>query len=177
MAIPTYHCVECEQDFKAPNWVCVTGGNHVVAEKRYYTADAPTVPDWINGFPHINYGAARTQVLNIPPERKVEEAGEIQRIPGGMIEFVRGLYATTNPEIQFYLDKKEGLCSYERWKEVYWSDKEKMEAQRMEMEAQQHRLQQDHNELLAKVKAMQAESKPERKKPGPKPKMLEGQPA
>lgn len=177
MALPTYHCLECEKDFQAPNWVCATGANHVVEEKRYYMADAPTCVELRNGMPYVNKRDSCTRVLNIPPEKKVEEAGEIQRIPGGIVDFVRGMFATTDPEIQFYLDKKEGLCSKERWEEVYLTDNEKMELHKLKMQSQFNRLEQNYNELLAKVKASEAEAKPERKKPGPKPRILQENPA
>lgn len=171
MALPRYTCTECEKEFKAGEWDCqATGANHVVPAKRYYMADAPTCTEWRDGQPFINKAAARTLVLNIPPERKVQNGDEFIRVPGGSVEFVRGMKETSDPEVQFYLDRKEGLCTYERWKEVYWTDAEKINEQKMELTAAQHRLQSERNELLAQVKA--AEAKPERKKPGPKPKIL-----
>lgn len=176
MALPTYHCLECDKDFKAFEWDCkATGQNHLVTAKRYYMADAPTVPEIRDGALFVDKSKARTQVMNIPPERKMQEAGETVRVPGGDVWFIRGMFETNNPEQQFYLDRKEGLCSYERWKEVYWTDAEKANELRYGLEADRHRLESERNELLAQVKAMQ--EKPERKKPGPKPKMLEGQPA
>lgn len=172
MALPTYHCLECEKEFKAGNWECTAGQQHVVAAKTYYTADAPTVPEWRNGHPYVNKQIARTQILNIPPERKVQDGDEMRRIPGGSLEFIRGQYTTSDPEIQFYLDKKESLCSKERWEEVYLTDEEKIIIQQGKLANAQLRLQSERNELLEKVKAMEAT--PERKKPGPKPKNREG---
>lgn len=172
MALPTWHCLECEKDFKAGDWQCTPGQQHLVASKRYYMADAPTVVQLDeNRQPYIDKKSARTLVLNIPPEKKVQDGDEFLRVPGGSVEFVRGLYETNDPEIQFHLDRKQGLCTYERWKEVYWTDAEKLNEQKMEIAAAQHRLQSERNELLEKVKSM--EVKPERKKPGPKPKVHE----
>lgn len=175
MALPTYHCLECDKDFKAGSWECTPGQQHVVTAKRYYMDDAPTVTEWRDGRPFINKAAARTQVLNIPPEKRVQDGDEIIRVPGGSVEFCRGMFETSDPEKQFYLDRKSGLCTYERWKEVYWTEDEKINEQKMEIHAAQNRLQSERNELLAKVQAMA--DKPERKKPGPKPKILVENPA
>lgn len=180
MALPTYHCLECEKTFKAGDWACgATGQNHVLAPKRYYMDDAPTVTEWRDGRPFINKAASRTQVLNIPPERKEQNGDEFIRIPGGSVEFVRGMFETTNPELQFYLDRKAGLCTYERWKEVYWTDDEKINEQKMEIQAAQNRLQSERNELLEKVRAMENQGSPAEapKRRGRPPKILVENPA
>src|SRR5579859_3144975 len=173
MALPTMHCLECDKDFKPGNWECTPGIPHVVPLKKYFMDDAPTVIQYDalnNRHPYIDKKSARTLVLNIPPERKEQNGDEFIRIPGGSVEFVRGRYETTNPEIQFYLDRKAGLCSEERWNEVYLNDDEKLQIQQMQVKAAQHRLEQDRNELLERIKNLEA--KPERKKPGPKPKII-----
>src|SRR5579872_2182053 len=102
------HCTECKQEFKVGNWDCLPGQKHIVASKRYYMDDAPTVPEWRDGHPFVNKGASRTEVLNIPPERQVKVGEDIIRMPGGTVVFVRGMFETSDPEIQYYLDKKPG---------------------------------------------------------------------
>lgn len=160
MAIEKRKCTECGREFAPPNWECFPGQKHVVEAKRYYMADAPTVPEYRNGRPFINKGASRTVILNIPPERTVKEGDEVRRITGGSVEFVRGLFETTDPEIQFYLDKKEGLCSKERWEEVYINDDERLQMRSMELAAREQRLAERENELLATVKAKSSEPEP-----------------
>lgn len=181
MALPTYHCLECERDFKAGDWDCnATGQSHIVTSKAYFMDDAPTVPEWRDGQPYINKAAARTLVLNIPPEKKVQDGDEVIRIPGGSVEFIRGRFDTSNPELQFHLDRKPGLCTYERWKEVYWTDNEKLYEKQMELKAAQNRLQSERNELLEKVRAMEnskADSPDAPKRRGRPPKILVENPA
>ena len=155
MPIPTFHCLECDKNFKPGEYECTPGQKHVVKAKRYYMDDAPTVPEWRDGRPFINKGASRTVVLNIPPEQVRKEGEEIVRVPGGSVEFVRGMFETTDPEHQFYLDRKAGLCSEERWKEVYLNDDEKMQIEKMQLAAERTRLENERNELLAHVKASQ----------------------
>lgn len=178
MALPTYHCLECEKDFKAGEWECTPGQNHVVTSKAYFMDDAPTVPEWRDGEKFINKATARTLVLNIPPEKKVQDGDEVIRIPGGSVEFVRGRFDTSNPELQFFLDRKQGLCTYERWKEVYWTDNEKLYEKQQELKAAQNRLQSERNELLEKVRAMESGSPEEApKRRGRPPKILVENPA
>lgn len=153
MALREFHCIECNKKFQQGDWDCVPGQKHTVESKRYYMADAPTVPEWRDGFPYINKGASQTQVLNIPPERQIKVGEDIHRIPGGTVTFVRGLFETNDPEIQFYLDKKAGLVTEERWKEVYLNDDEKNHIKNMELQAREARLAERENELLASQKA------------------------
>src|SRR5216684_1639622 len=149
-----FHCTECEKDFKPTDgWECMPGVGHKVASKRYYMADAPTVREWRDGMPFVNKGIARTQILNIPPEKKYQEGGETIRIPGGTVEFVRGLFETTDPEVQFHLNKKGGLCSEEEWRAAYLNDDERLQLQRLDLNAREQRLVDRENELLTAVKA------------------------
>src|SRR6266567_8553655 len=108
MAIPKYRCLECDKEFSPPDFECLPGVYHVVALKRYYMDDAPTVAEIRDGAKFINKGISQTQILNIPPEKQIREGDQITRQPGGSVTFVRGLYETSNPEIQFYLDRKAG---------------------------------------------------------------------
>jgi hypothetical protein len=148
-----FHCLECGKDFKAGDWICMGGIAHKVASKRYYMDDAPTVTSWRDGRPYIDKGAARTQILNIPPEKQIREGEQTTRIPGGSVEFVRGMFETADPEIQFYLERKGGLCSEERWREVYLNDDEKNQIRNMDLAAREQRLVDRENELLTSVKA------------------------
>lgn len=148
-------CLECHAEIKQGFWECAPGIKHVVELKRYYTDDAPTVPEWRNGHPFVNKGISRTQILNMPPEKQIREGDSITRVPGGSVELVRGMYETSDPEVQFWMDKKGGWCSKERWEEVYLNDDEKVQIKNMELNAREARLADRENDLLSKVKAKQ----------------------
>lgn len=145
-------CIECKAEIKTGHWECAPGVKHVTEIKRYFTDDAPTVPEWRNGTPFVNKAIARTQILNMPPEKQVRENDELVRLPGGSVELVRGMYETSDPEIQFWMDKKGGWCTEERWKEVYLNDDEKNQIRTMELNAREARLSNRENDLLAQTK-------------------------
>src|SRR5215469_4516143 len=155
MALPKFTCLDCGKTFIAGDYMCQTGVKHRVETKSYYTADAPTVAEWRDGRPYINKAIARTYILNVPPEKMITENGEVRRIPGGTVEFVRGFYETDDPEIQFYLDRKEGLCNRQRWEEVYINDDERHQIKELELRAREQRVVERENELLASVKSSQ----------------------
>lgn len=152
MAIQTWKCLECGKEFKPGDYLCAGGVKHSVESKRYYMDDAPTHTEWRDGRPFINKGASQTIVLNVPPERKERDGDEVRTIPGGSVTFVRGMFETADPEIQFYLDRKNNLCSEARWRDVYLNDDEKINIRNLELAARESRLQERENELLASVK-------------------------
>lgn len=155
MPIEKMKCTECEKEFIPGAWECLPGVYHVVVAKRFYMDDAPTVPEIREGVRYINKGASQTQILNIPPERQIKEGEDVRRIPGGSVTFIRGLYETSNPEIQFYLDRKAGLCSEARWREVYLNDDEKVQIRNLDLASREQRLADRENDLLASVKGKQ----------------------
>jgi len=151
MALKTQKCLECEKEFGFGEWACAaTGANHVVEAKSYFMDDAPTVQHR-EGNVMVTDKHSTTTVLNIPPERQIKVGNDVQRTPGGAVTFVRGRYDTADPEIQFYLDRKPGLCTKARWEAVYFSETEKQEMKRMELDARERRLEMQEGSLLAKV--------------------------
>lgn len=156
MALPTWKCVECEKEFRAGSWDCQSGAGHRVEKKRYFMSDAPTVPALVNGQLVINKRDSATLIMNIPPETRVKDAGGVERvIPGGSVQFVRGLYETDNPQEQFWLDKHKGLCSEAEWQNAYLNEQEKFALERMQFAAERSRLETERNSLLEKVQARQ----------------------
>ena len=150
MALKTWKCLECEKEFKTPNWICATGTNHVVEKKRYYMNDAPTVADASGRIDKHS----TTQILNIPPERRTTGPdGNEKVIPGGSVWFVRGIYETDDPEKQHWLDAKGGWCSEQEWQAAFLNMQEKMQLKELDLAAREQRLQYEKNELLASVKA------------------------
>lgn len=156
MALPVWKCTDCEKEFRAGNWDCASGAGHRVEVKRYYMNDAPTVPALVNGQLVVNKRDSATLVMNIPPEERVKDAGGVERvIPGGAVQFIRGMYSTDNPREQFWLDKKKGIFSGDEgqkiWEAAYLNDQEKFEIERMQFEAARTRLENERNSLLEQV--------------------------
>lgn len=143
---------DCGKEFKAiEGFDCFPGQKHVVEAKTYYIADAPVGDD--SG---VSYRNSRTDVHNIPPETKVIDAvsGQTKTQPGGYVTFVRGMFTTSDPEQQFYIEKLMGksLISKDHWEQIYFSKREKeaMSASRTAAkEAEADRKLREANELLA----------------------------
>ena len=152
MALATWTCTKCEKVFKVGNWACAGGENHVVASKRYYMNDAPTVVTMVNGVATVNKRDSRTQIQNIPPERRVPGPdGQERIVPGGQVEFIRGVFETNDPEQQFWLDQHRGMCSEKEWQAAYLNEDEKMALREMDLAAREQRLEADRNSLLEQV--------------------------
>lgn len=151
-------CLTCEQEFN-PNkgeFHCVTGDSHQLPAKTYYMDDAPSDPGpYINGqATGGNRRDSRCVISNLVPEREYLQGTERRVMPGRNVEFIRGIYSTSDAQEQFYLDRRlatrrSGLCTKERWQEVYLTDNQKIGIAKMELEAGQRRLEIERNELLA----------------------------
>jgi hypothetical protein len=155
-----WKCQECGNEFGVGDWLCNDGAtNHVVESKEYLMDDAPSDPGHaaIGGADALRDG--RTRVCNIPPDKTVLRNGETALIPGSYVEFVRGRFSTTNPEIQHYLNKKGGFCNEARWRQVWLSQEQQFELDKMKLAADRQRLENDRNELLSQVKA-KSQAKP-----------------
>jgi len=150
MALQSWKCVTCEKNFKVGDWRCAGGANHIVETKRYYMNDAPTVADASGNVDKHS----TTQILNIPPEeRTTGPDGNERVVPGGNVWFVRGIYETSDPRQQYWLDLKGGWCTKEQWEQAYLNDREKLDIQKMEVAALKQRLENERNELLAQVQS------------------------
>ncbi len=155
-------CTECGQKFGIGEWLCPTGERHQLEKKRYYMDDAPTDPGpYTSAGPEgraLHYGLrdSQTTIANLTPEkRSTDAAGNQQFHPGRNVVFHRGIYETADAEEQYYLDRREkngGCCTEERWRQVYLSDTQRLEIDKMQLAADRQRLENDKNELLAKVK-------------------------
>lgn len=149
MAQQTWKCTVCETEFKAGEWLCNDGvSNHVIAEKKYRSLDAPTDPSTKDA--SLKHG--RTVVCNIPPPKRVMEGDSVKLIGEGSVEFIRGQYSTTDPEKQYWLDKKPGYnATEEQWRGAWLSQNQKLELKEMELTAREQRIENDRNELLTQV--------------------------
>lgn len=153
--LPSWTCIVCEKHFTVKDgFLCVDGtNNHVVADKLYLLADAPSDPG------HSPKGSfiddrreGRTRICNIPPDKTVLRNGEAAMVPGGYVEFIRGRFSTTNPEIQYYLDKKGGFCTEEQWQANWLNDAQKIEQEKILLARERSRLENERNELLTMTK-------------------------
>lgn len=154
-------CEQCGTEVKAPDFECITGGNHIVKSKTYYMDDAPSDPGARAPGTFIPLGLplrdSQTQILNLVPSKKVTRGHEVHEQMGRNVTFKRGIYETSDPEEQFYLELRQGkgLVSYERWSEVYLTPQQKSDMKRASLEAELKRLETERNSLLDQVQAKQ----------------------
>lgn len=151
MALQTWKCKKCEKTFKVGEWRCVDGGNHEVEPKTFRSLDAPGETGKFVGQPPIVRG--RTMVCNIPPPHKEIEGTDTRWVGMGTVEFINGRYTTTDPEQQYYLEKKGPAynATEEQWKNTWLTDTEKLEDTRLQLVAEKQRLENENNALLAQV--------------------------
>ena len=158
MAVQSFKCVICDKEFKAGDWTCEDGlSNHVVASKEYLLADAPTDPGHPERGGMDSKRDGRTRICNIPPPQKVMRGDEVTWIGEGYVEFVRGRFATTDPQQQYWLDKKGGFCSQGQWEQAWLSHSQQLEIKEMSLKAREQRLENDRNDLLSQVQKQKKE--------------------
>ena len=149
MPLEKWTCTACEKEFLAGEWNCPVGVNHVVEVKEYFILDAPA--------DHNDRIHSRNLICNVIPEKQETRGNDIIRVPGVHAEFVRGKFATSDPQMQMHLNKRKNILSgpagEKAWEGNYLTDKEKSFRKEMDLQAQITRLQADKNELLAKVQA------------------------
>jgi hypothetical protein len=151
----TWKCINCGKKFDIGKWTCEDGtSNHVVDSKEYLLADAPSDPGHPvqGGVDSLRDG--RTRICNIPPDRTVLRNNEATVIPGGYVEFIRGRFSTTDPEIQYYLEKTRGkhFVNEAQWAAAWLSQSQQFELERGRLSAMAQRLENERNELLAQTK-------------------------
>lgn len=153
-------CESCSKEVERGKWICEDGqSNHVVARKEYLLADAPSDPGHPADGGMDSRRDGRTRICNIPPDKQVVVSGEVRLVPGGYVEFIRGRFATTDPEIQYWLDRKGGFCTEEQWQVAWLSQGQQLEIAKMQLSADRQRLENERNELLAQVKSMKSKEK------------------
>jgi len=150
--IQSWKCLACGKDFKAGDWTCADGlSNHVVAVKEYLLADAPTDPGHPERGGMDSKRDGRTVICNIPPPQKVMEGDTVKWVGEGHVEFVRGRFSTSDPQQQYWLDKKGGFCTEAQWEVAWLSQSQQLEIKEMSLKAREQRLENDRNELLSQV--------------------------
>lgn len=146
----SWKCLECGKKFGVGEWMCADGtSNHRVEEKTYRCLDAPSDPSTKDA----SLRDGRTVVCNIPPPKRVAEGSEVKLVGEGSVEFIRGRYSSTNPEVQYWLDKRPGYnATEEQWRSTWYSESQKLVLGQMELAAARQRLENDRNELLSQTK-------------------------
>ncbi len=160
MSLQSWKCLTCNNDFKVGDWLCSDKqSNHIVERKEYLVADAPSDPGHPAKGGMDSKRDGRTRICNIPPDKTVIVNGETQRVPGGFVEFVRGRFATSDPEIQYYLEKTRSnvFCSEAQWEQAWLSQGQQLELERGKLDAMRQRLENERNELLSQVKQQKVE--------------------
>jgi len=153
MALKTWKCVNCGKEFKVGEWLCADNlTNHIVETREYLLADAPTDPGHPERGGMDSKRDGRTRIGNIPPPQKVMEGDEVKWVGEGYVEFIRGRYATSDPQQQYWLERKGGFCSEAEWQAVWLSQSQQLELKEMSLKAREQRLENDRNELLTQVK-------------------------
>ena len=147
-------CLVCKEQFEIGKWTCADGvANHVVEMKTYRALDAPSDAGKPTEGTLMPIVRGRTVICNIPPARKVMEGGEVRMVGEGSVEFLNGRYSTSDPEKQYWLDKKPAYsASEEAWKANWLSKDELLAEKELQLQAIQQRLENERNELLAQVK-------------------------
>lgn len=153
--LKSWKCTTCSKDFSQGDWTCQDGlSNHTVEQKEYLLNDAPSDPGHIAPGSTVNVALreGRTRICNIPPDKTRVVGGETEKIPGGYVEFIRGEFHTSDPEVQYWLDKKGGFCNREQWNIAWLTEGQQLLMQRQEVEGMRQRLENERNDLLAQVK-------------------------
>lgn len=154
MALQTWKCLNCGNTFKVGEWICADGvSNHLVEEKQYRTLDAPADPGRPAEGSLMPIVRGRTVLCNIPPGRRVMEGDEVRMIGEGSVEFINGRYATSDPEKQYYIDKKPAYnATEEQWKVAWLTKDERLAEKELALKAQEQRIENERNELLSRTK-------------------------
>lgn len=152
----------CKKEFTVGEWECAPGMKHEVSPRTFYILDAPVLAE--KDTMGKAFRNSRTVVLNVPPERMEKQPnGEMVRVPGGQVVFVRGMFTTSDPEQIFWLEKHGyGETTRERWLEVYFSPLEKQQLKDIELRNREHeadRKLKEANELLEKAKQQTRQQK------------------
>lgn len=155
MSLPVWKCETCSKKFSVNEWVCQDGqSNHVIERKEYLLNDAPSDPGHVAPGSTINVTLreGRTRICNIPPAQKVMRGDSVEWIGEGYVEFVQGRYATQDPQIQYWLDKRGGYCTQEQWERAWLTDAQQISLERGRIDVLKNRLENERNDLLSQQK-------------------------
>lgn len=128
--LKAFTCGRCGDKFTSGKWSCEDGQRHVVESKTY----------------HI-----KTQGLNV--YYGPVHGDNVINHHRGVISFARGAFQTADPEQQEFLDQYPGCIPADEWTQINLTEKEREEQSKRE----KTRLEKTNNDLLDKVKALEAQ--------------------
>lgn len=107
-------CTACNKKFIGPNYEGCTAdvhkGKHTVAPQQFYSPSGGLQLQW------------KTERTFPDPEGR----GNIVRLPGQTAQFVGGVFISSDPEEIDYMRDYPGLCSYDKWFEIFVPEKERV---------------------------------------------------
>ena len=153
------YCIICGREFSyADGFDCQSQpGHHTIDEKTYYHLGAG----------HIQSTRDRrlfAPALNLKADREVRDkvTGEIAAVTGVIVHFKdSGIYDTTDPEEQYYLDQHASVMTGEEgkaeWEKMYLTQQQQL-AKAQQKLADTQRQVREQNALLESTKAMHAKN-------------------
>lgn len=156
---------ECGKEFEFGSWECFPGVQHKVAEKNYYLNDAPHC-DFKLDPGGLAFRSSKNQVYVLPHKRVTDETGTrtVERPP---LLFIRGRYATSDAEEQYFIERAKIDVGYDRWFEAYHTPTQKANIKGVSLdmrEAALKKAQSTENELLERIKKLKEEAEALEKK-------------
>jgi hypothetical protein len=147
----TSTCEVCGVTFSYPDFDCAKQpGNHTVAAKTYYHL----------GGGHIDNVKERRLFAPIvvlqPDSEMLDKNGLITRFPAIVVHFRdSGIYETSKPDEQYYLDEKNGVKSgtagREAWEKMYLTPEQQVTKNQSRLDEIQRQIR-EGNALLENVK-------------------------
>jgi hypothetical protein len=144
-------CEICGQTFRYPDFECSKQpGHHSLPTKTYYHL----------GGGHIQSIRDRnmfTPMLNLKADRDIRDStGVIAHQDGLIVHFLpRGLYETSDPEEQYFLDHKNGVAQgpegLKEWEKMYLTTDQQLTKAKAQLEETQRQIR-EGNALLDSVK-------------------------
>jgi hypothetical protein len=113
-------CLTCKKKFKGGNYECkekAQGDIHDVEPKQYYSPSAGAQIQW-------------------KTDRSIQDTtggGKIITLPGKSAQFIQGMYVSTDPEEQDFMDSYPGLITFEQWEELFVPEKMRNEKRDREL--------------------------------------------
>ena len=149
-------CQVCNQEFQFKDgFDCkMQDGKHTVETRTYYHLGGRTVND-----EKTRRFWAPLIILRPAREGKDPITGEVRNLGGLSVQFGQsGVYTTSNPDEQFYLDTKLGLPwgndGLKEWQEVYYTPQQLKDVAQAELVALRKQIE-ESNSLLEATKAQQ----------------------
>lgn len=147
-----FTCTVCKKGFDYPDFDCTRQpGKHSVETKNYYHLGGASIQN-----PRDRRMFSPTVVLNAGKER-ISDSGDSVTLGRVVITFNDGgTFSTSDPEQQYYLDRKHGISEGEEglkaWQKIYLTPEQRKNVAETEL-AEIDRKIREQNDVLARAKA------------------------